>query len=64
MKLNEEVIHEALRRATLTGDAVPVLCGSSLRNRGVQPLLTAICRYLPSPLDRPAIPAIDTATST
>lgn len=45
----------ALRHATLHGALVPVLCGSSLRNKGVQPLLDAVVSYLPSPLDRPAI---------
>jgi elongation factor G len=41
----------ALRRATLAGRLVPVLCGATLRNRGVQPLLDAVVDYLPSPLD-------------
>jgi elongation factor G len=44
-------IHAALRRATLSNAIVPVLCGSALRNKGVQPLLDAIIHYLPSPLD-------------
>lgn len=48
-------IKGALRRATLSGKAQPVLCGSALRNKGVQPLLDAIVDYLPSPLDVPAI---------
>jgi elongation factor G len=48
---DEEMIHEALRHATLDNAIVPVLCGSALRNRGVQPLLDALIRYLPSPLD-------------
>ncbi|MES9972334.1 MAG: elongation factor G [Candidatus Thiodiazotropha sp.] len=48
---DEETIHAALRRATLENGIVPVLCGSALRNRGVQPLLDAMIRYLPSPLD-------------
>lgn len=43
----------ALRRVTVDGKAVPVLCGASFRNRGVQPLLDAVVNYLPSPLDRP-----------
>jgi elongation factor G len=46
-----EEIHAALRRATCQGKAVPVLCGSALRNLGVQPLLDAAVAYLPSPLD-------------
>ena len=46
-----EELKSAIRRATLAGDIVPVLCGSAFRNRGVQPLLDAIADYLPSPLD-------------
>ena len=45
----------ALRRATIAGHLQPVLCGTSLRNKGVQPLLDAIVAYLPSPLDVPAV---------
>ncbi|MES9990445.1 MAG: elongation factor G [Candidatus Thiodiazotropha sp.] len=48
---DESSIHAALRRATLNNAITPVLCGSALRNRGVQPLLDAIVSYLPSPLD-------------
>ncbi len=50
-----EELKTALRKATLHGTLVPVLCGTSLRNKGVQPLLDAAITYLPSPLDRPAI---------
>ncbi|KAK9458874.1 P-loop containing nucleoside triphosphate hydrolase protein [Lipomyces oligophaga] len=46
-------IKAALRRCTLSNSAVPVLCGASFRNIGVQPLLDAVVDYLPSPLDRP-----------
>jgi elongation factor G len=53
--LSEEMIHAALRRATLTGRAHPVLCGSSFKYVGVQRLLDAIAAYLPSPVDRPPI---------
>jgi len=49
-KLDTETIVQALRKATCTGEAVPVLCGSSLRDVGVQPLLDAVVAYLPSPL--------------
>ncbi len=45
----------ALRRVTLTGEAHPILCGSSLRYVGVQRLLDAVAAYLPSPLDRPPV---------
>ncbi|NLT72879.1 MAG: elongation factor G [Chloroflexi bacterium] len=54
-EVSAEVFEEALRRATLTGRAIPVLCGSSLKNVGVVPLLDAVIAYLPSPLDVPAI---------
>lgn len=45
----------ALRRAVIAGKAFPVFCGSSLRNKGVQPVLDAVIDYLPSPLDIPAV---------
>ncbi len=48
-------IKQAIRNATLSSQAVPVLCGSAFKNKGVQPLLDAIVDYLPSPLDVPAI---------
>ncbi len=53
--LEEKKIHEVIRRTTISLDLVPVLCGSALRNKGVQPLLDAIVRYLPSPADVPPI---------
>ncbi len=55
-------LRQALRRATLAGQLVPVLCGSSLRNKGVQPLLDAVVDYLPSPLDIPPVSGIDPDT--
>ncbi|MCL6581693.1 MAG: elongation factor G [Firmicutes bacterium] len=48
-----EIIRRALRRGTLAARIVPVLCGASYRNRGVQPLLDAVVDYLPSPVDLP-----------
>ncbi len=54
-ELTEDQIHAALRRATLTGQVQPVLCGSSFKYVGVQRLLDAVSRYLPSPLDKPPI---------
>ena len=54
-ELTADMIHAALRRATLTGRAQPVLCGSSFKYVGVQRLLDAVSAYLPSPLDRPPI---------
>ena len=54
-ELPEEMIHDALRRVTLTGRAQPVLCGSSFKYVGVQRLLNAVSAYLPSPLDVPPV---------
>ena len=54
-ELDEADIIAALRRATLTGRAQPVLCGSSFKYVGVQRLLDAVSAYLPSPLDRPPV---------
>ena len=49
--ITEAEIKRALRKATLAMDIVPMLCGSSFKNKGVQPLLDAVCAYLPSPSD-------------
>ncbi|NLG52191.1 MAG: elongation factor G [Chloroflexi bacterium] len=49
-ELDTDTLVQALRKATCAGEAVPVLCGSSLRDVGVQPLLDAVVAYLPSPL--------------
>ncbi len=54
-----EDIHRLLRQGTIAGDIQPVLCGSSLDYIGVQPLLDAVSRYLPSPLDRPPVEGED-----
>ena len=50
-----DALRRALRRATIQGRLVPVLCGAALRNKGVQPLLDAVVDYLPSPLDVPPV---------
>ena len=55
---NEELV-PAIRRLVVAGKFVPVLCGTSLRDKGVQPLLDAIVAYLPSPNDRPPVEATD-----
>ena len=55
-------IISALRRATLDLKVFPVLCGSSFKNKGVQMLLDAVVRYLPSPLDLPPVAGIDPRT--
>jgi len=49
----------ALRRVTLATKGVPIICGSALRNKGIQPLLDAIVNYLPSPADMPPVRATD-----
>jgi elongation factor G len=54
-----EDLQTAIRRATVTGKIQPVLCGSALKNQGIQPLLDAVCFYLPSPLEVPPIEGRD-----
>ena len=58
-ELSAQVLRESIRRSVIAGKIVPVLCGSSLRNKGVQQLLDAVVQYLPSPLDRPPVEATD-----
>ena len=55
-------IRAAIRRATIANEMVPVTCGTSYRNKGVQKLLDAIVDYMPSPLDIPAIKGVDPDT--
>jgi elongation factor G len=55
-------LRRALREATLKSRLVPVLCGSALRNKGIQPLLDAVIYYLPSPLDVPPIEGVNPQT--
>ena len=57
--VSEETIINVLRRATLDLKLVPVLCGSAFKNKGVQPLLDAIIRYLPAPTDIPPIEGLN-----
>jgi len=58
----EEKIREILREITIKGDIVPILCGSSFKNKGVQPLIDAIVEYMPSPKDVPAVEGIHPKT--
>ena len=58
-ELSLDEINNAIRKATIAGTMNPVLCGTSYRNKGVQPLLDAVVAYLPSPLDIPAIVGTD-----
>ncbi len=53
--ISPDEIHEALRAATQDMSIIPMICGSSFKNKGVQFLLDAVCRYLPSPEDKEAI---------
>lgn len=57
-----DVLRAGLRRATISNLIVPVLCGSSLRNKGVQPLLDAVVDFLPSPLDVGAVAGVHPKT--
>ncbi len=49
--ITDDEVHEAIRKATIDLSIVPMMCGSSFKNKGVQTGLDAVCRYLPSPLD-------------
>ena len=60
--ISESEIHEALRKATQDMSIIPMICGSAFKNKGVQFLLDAVCRYLPSPLDKEAIVGSDPKT--
>ena len=60
--ITEEEIHTALRAATLDMSIIPMTCGSSFKNKGVQFMLDADCRYLPSPMDKEAIDGTDPKT--
>ncbi len=61
-EITPQELRAALRRATLTRQWVPILCGSALRNKGVQPVLDAVVDYLPSPLEVPPITGQDPDT--
>lgn len=54
-ELTEDEIRSGLRKGTIAGTIVPMLCGSAFKNKGVQPLLDAVIDYLPAPIDVPAI---------
>ena len=57
--ISEDEVHNALRAATQDMSIIPMICGSSFKNKGVQFLLDAVCRYLPSPEDKEAIMGTD-----
>ncbi|MGC6429568.1 MAG: elongation factor G [Jejuia sp.] len=60
--ITEDEVHAALRAAVMDMAIIPMICGSSFKNKGVQFLLDAVCRYLPSPLDRDNIVGTDPNT--
>ncbi|MBT4709687.1 MAG: elongation factor G [Flavobacteriaceae bacterium] len=60
--ISEDEVHDALRKATQDMSIIPMICGSAFKNKGVQFLLDAVCRYLPSPLDKEAIVGTDPKT--
>ncbi len=57
--ISEDEIHEAIRKATIDLSIVPMMCGSSFKNKGVQTALDAVCRYLPSPVDIEAVKGLN-----
>ncbi|CAL2085648.1 elongation factor G [Tenacibaculum sp. 190524A02b] len=60
--ITEEEVHAALRAAVMDMSIIPMICGSAFKNKGVQFLLDAVCRYLPSPVDKDAIVGTDPNT--
>jgi len=61
-EIPEERLKAALRKATIAGDVLPMLCGSAFKNKGVQPLLDAVVDFLPSPLEAKTIVGFDPKT--
>ena len=62
-KITEDEIRAAIRKGTLSMKINPMICGSSFKNKGVQTLLDAVCAYLPSPADTPAVTGYDPRNS-
>ena len=60
--ISEDEVHAALRAAVMDMSIIPMICGSSFKNKGVQFLIDAVVRYLPSPLEKPAIVGINPKT--
>jgi len=60
--ITEDEVHAALRAAVMDMSIIPMICGSAFKNKGVQFLLDAVCRYLPSPMDKEAIVGINPDT--
>lgn len=64
LTMSEDEIRKGIRKATINAEIIPVICGSSYRNKGVQKLLDAIVEYMPSPLDVPPIKGISMDNET
>lgn len=62
-EISNDQLMRALRQAVIGNEIVPILCGTALKNKGVQPLLNAIVRYLPSPVDVPPVVGVDPKTT-
>ncbi len=62
-EITPEELKQALRKAIIANKLVAVFCGSSLKNKGVQPMLDGVCDYLPSPVDIPAVEGTDPKTN-
>ncbi|MGB3344240.1 MAG: elongation factor G [Aequorivita sp.] len=60
--ITEDEVHKALRAAVMDMSIIPMICGSSFKNKGVQFLLDAVCRYLPSPMDKEGIIGVNPDT--
>ena len=60
--ITEEEVHSALRAAVMDMSIIPMICGSAFKNKGVQFLLDAVCRYLPSPMDKEGIVGVNPDT--
>ena len=60
--ITEDEVHAALREAVMDMSIIPMICGSSFKNKGVQFLLDAVCRYLPSPMDKEGIVGVNPDT--
>ncbi|MCX7954961.1 MAG: elongation factor G [Bacteroidales bacterium] len=61
--ITQEELHSAIRKSTIELKIVPVLCGAAVKNKGIQPLIDAVVRYLPSPLDIPPVKGINPFTN-
>jgi elongation factor G len=61
-EIGEEDIRAAIRRLTVANRIVPIVCGTALRNKGIQLVLDAVVDYLPSPLEKPPLTVVDTST--